>query len=905
MFESFVNPGYLLAGLALISLPIIIHLINRMRFKRVRWAAMEFLLKSQKRNRRRLIIEQLILLALRCLLVFLAVLLVSRYLGLSFAMFEPQNTLHVVVLDDTLSMSDHHRDDGEERTCFKTARELIVREIARNAAQARTAQRLVLVLLSDTARRPFDQRLNDQSIQELQKALDDLACSDLRVDLTHGVAAAAEILGQAPQDRRILHVVSDFRSRDWGEPEGEALSKALDELGRAKVQINLIDAAHPYRTEQQRTPLYHDNLAIVDLRPETRVAAQDLPVQFTVAVANFGTGECRNLRVAMKVNGGQRLEGDVNIESIPPGQTREEKLQLSFGQLGFNQVSANIENEETGLAADNVRYAVVEIRKQVPILIVDGDPTNGVKLGGDTFHVQTLLTAARGYQTFTRGVLELEQPNLDQYASIYLLNVREISDKGLKNLESYVREGGSVAFFLGERVRPDFYNEKLYRKGQGIFPAPLADRPYPPLSEEELKPDLLDGQLKMFVREEKHPIFAELWDPKYRAFYKFLSIKRYFPVRRREWEKDPGRVEELVTLPNNRSMRDYAGQAQAIVDSLNAALGDPKCEKYSASLKQHQRQIHDLLLTDKPLYELADALEALLKGKDPTETGDQSKDRDAVRLADFWKLPEYQTLYGRIDRFREDVRLGDPLVISELLGKGRVVAYLTTAGLAWNDWASNFTYPGMMVELQKFLTSGGGDSNRIVGTPLDIDVDGVRHDTRLRAFYQPESRDSGPAAEAPKTEEVAKTGGPVDRGEFLGTETAGRVHFLFDGARKPGLYRFEIGLRNDKPGAEGENRADQKAYVFNVDPAESDLRRANRDGLEKIATGARLRNPSSGWGAELANKQNDLSESAWFYLLFLVILVLEQALAVHLSFHLKGSEMPAAGRQQRPQHAAA
>src|SRR5437667_8154240 len=118
MFESFLNPAYLLAGTALVSLPIIIHLINRMRFKRVRWAAMEFLLKSQKRNRRRLIIEQLILLALRCLLVFLAVILVSRYLGFSFAMFEPQNTLHVVVLDDSHSMTDHQREEGEEHDCF-------------------------------------------------------------------------------------------------------------------------------------------------------------------------------------------------------------------------------------------------------------------------------------------------------------------------------------------------------------------------------------------------------------------------------------------------------------------------------------------------------------------------------------------------------------------------------------------------------------------------------------------------------------------------------------------------------------------------------------------------------------------------------------------------------------------
>src|SRR5450755_3128252 len=70
--EFFVNPWFMAAGGALVSSPILIHLINRMRFKRVRWAAMEFLLKSQKRNRRRLIIEQLILLLLRILLVLLA-----------------------------------------------------------------------------------------------------------------------------------------------------------------------------------------------------------------------------------------------------------------------------------------------------------------------------------------------------------------------------------------------------------------------------------------------------------------------------------------------------------------------------------------------------------------------------------------------------------------------------------------------------------------------------------------------------------------------------------------------------------------------------------------------------------------------------------------------------------------
>src|ERR1700694_3894040 len=97
MFELFLNPANMRIGGALISAPILIHLINRMRFKRVRWAAMEFLLKSQKRNRRKLIIEQLILLMLRCLLVLLVGLLLGR---LRLGGDTGQKAFHFVVMGD-------------------------------------------------------------------------------------------------------------------------------------------------------------------------------------------------------------------------------------------------------------------------------------------------------------------------------------------------------------------------------------------------------------------------------------------------------------------------------------------------------------------------------------------------------------------------------------------------------------------------------------------------------------------------------------------------------------------------------------------------------------------------------------------------------------------------------------
>jgi hypothetical protein len=57
----------------------------------------------------------------------------------------------------------------------------------------------------------------------------------------------------------------------------------------------------------------------------------------------------------------------------------------------------------------------------------------------------------------------------------------------------------------------------------------------------------------------------------------------------------------------------------------------------------------------------------------------------------------------------------------------------------------------------------------------------------------------------------------------------------------------------------------------------------------------KLHGPNFDSTGDVINKQSDLSDLAWFFLLFIVVLVTEQALAVHLSYHLRGAEnqMPA------------
>jgi hypothetical protein len=899
MLELFLNPMNMVVGGALISSPILIHLINRMRYRRIRWAAMEFLLKSQKRNRRRLIIEQLILLLLRILLVLLTGLLLARFLGFSFAgIFLPKNSIHVVIFDDRLSMADQWKgEEGDTHSCFQVGKQLLEKELIKTIAQARTPQRLVMFRLSQPES-VFDARLNDDSLKEVAAELarwEEPTWQHL--DLLKGVESARDLLAKNAQDQRFLHLVSDFRQQQWSEPEAAELVKALQTLARDQVKINLVDTAHPFRNENQRVALYHDNLAVVELRPETRVAAEGMLVQFTVTVANYSSSERKNVRVTVKVDGSERPEGSLTMLSVPPGHTSA-TFQVALVKLGFNEITATLENEEAGLQADNVRYATVEVRRQVPVLIIDGDSIGGDKPGGDTFHVRTLLTSARGYDVSKGAVSDLERPNLDQYPSIYLLNVPSLNDKAVKNLDRYVAGGGSVAFFLGDKVRPDFYNRALYADGKGLFPVLLADRPSPALSEEDkeerLRQNLLDPRFQVFVRSDTHPVVAEV--AKLRNFFNFLTIERYFPVPRLKWNFDPSRVEELVTLPNERPVTDYQATAQDILDSL--PVDDPAFAKYRPGLERHRRAIRDTL-TGKALYPLANALDALLHDRG------EASDPEHPNLTEFWELtdPKVQQLRTRVDRFRETVQYGDPLVVASRYGRGRVVAFLTTAGKKWNDWAgggpASVTYPVIMLELQKYLTGADAEANLTVGSPLEVQVESGRYEPKMRCFLQQGPRD----AEAPKPASdsappAATPAGWKDLGEQPGVVHGERLSFYFERALRPGVYHFEL---VERAGMGGEPKLERRAFAYNVDTRnESDLRRVARDDLERLG---RLHAPGLASFNDLIDRQSDLSESAWFYLLFLFILVAEQALAVHLSFHLKGTEAQLTAQALRPQAA--
>src|SRR5580698_8179025 len=137
----------LLWGLALASIPLIIHLLFRRKFRRVDWAPMHYLKLSIQRNRRRVRLEQLLLLLLRTAAILLLFALVARPVlhasGLSSWLTGRSRASQIVVIDDSLSMG--YTVGGH--SAFEAAKELagsIVKQVG-------TSDHLTLVAASQSA----------------------------------------------------------------------------------------------------------------------------------------------------------------------------------------------------------------------------------------------------------------------------------------------------------------------------------------------------------------------------------------------------------------------------------------------------------------------------------------------------------------------------------------------------------------------------------------------------------------------------------------------------------------------------------------------------------------------------------------------------------------------------------
>ena len=216
ILAAFLWPGLFGVGAAAVSVPIIIHLLARRRFKRIRWPAMQFLISAERQNRRRVRMEEWILLALRCLAILLIALIVSRPFfapeGLASLVGSMGRTERIFVLDDSYSMG--YRQG--QQSSFERAK-LAVRRLI-ETVRRESPDDTVTILRTSAMDRPIvgSAYLDDAQTEQMFARVAALSESQTSIDVTSAVQAVRTWLEDQPGLlSAAVYFVSDFQRKDW------------------------------------------------------------------------------------------------------------------------------------------------------------------------------------------------------------------------------------------------------------------------------------------------------------------------------------------------------------------------------------------------------------------------------------------------------------------------------------------------------------------------------------------------------------------------------------------------------------------------------------------------------------------------------------------------------------------
>ncbi len=527
----------LLWGLLVVAAPVIIHLINLLRHRRVKWAAMEFLLAGQRKHSSWIRLKELLLLLLRMAAVAAVVLIVARPRldGGVGKRLGDVTTHHIVILDDSFSTSDRFAD----RNVFDAAKAAVER-IALQALDESSAQTFTLLRTSQAsasggAAKPdlLDELVNagfvfkDKPDRKLNMVLAGLEPSDSAAGPEAALKALSTMLKSGEGEDRILYIVSDFRAKDWR--NSSELRNLLASQEKKTSNIYLVQCADDDRP----------NLTMTSLQPTSGTITAGVQFEMQVEVRNFGAVAVEKPAVEIRSDGD--TGGTIFLESIPPGKSQVGKFFVSFPDPGEHLIAVSLENDS--VAADNRRYCVVNLPAKMPVLVVNGEPDS--TLAADVAWalapagpITSGLAPQIQIPTFLN---DAENNPLGGYWGVYLAGVKELDAAAVRNLEAYAEAGGGVCFVVGGKTSAEFFNNNLYRDGKGIFPVPLDSE----------KPLFRDREAKAFdIVGSQHPVFKRFADER-NTFLRDVTIQRYFGVLG-TWEEKhaPGETIVIAKLRN-------------------------------------------------------------------------------------------------------------------------------------------------------------------------------------------------------------------------------------------------------------------------------------------------------------------------------------------------------------------
>jgi hypothetical protein len=459
----------MLAGLAAVLIPPIIHLLNRKRFDIVHWGAMQFLQVSE-RTRRKVFLEEVLLMLVRMALIALMVVALAApidNLGVFNVLADHGQRDVVLVLDGSYSMG-YKGDHGTAHDAAKQWALDLLDDLnpGDGVAVIQAKQRPLLALPEPS--HDFD---------AVRSAIQLLPGPRGGCDGPAGVQAALQALAKSTKARREIIILTDGQRYGWADDTA---------LTRWELLAGQRPKGDPPRlwvvNLAPDRPPNPPNRSLAPLRASRAVASAGQTITFRTTLERHGDGELPPPgRLRLEVDG--RPAGDLPPPAVTGAQGQAPvSLRHRFPAPGSHLVTVLAEPD--ALPGDDRQDFALEVLPQLPVLLVDGDPRPDAPRRGADFLRDALAPARDPNPSVLARVVpaaafepaqltrDLAGPGTAPHVLV-LANVARLTAAQQTAVAAFLDTGGGVLVAAGDRADARHYNAELFRDGKGWLPAKL------------------------------------------------------------------------------------------------------------------------------------------------------------------------------------------------------------------------------------------------------------------------------------------------------------------------------------------------------------------------------------------------------------------------------------------------
>ena len=457
----------LIGGVLAFNIPLIIHLLNKNRYQRVDWGAMFLLEQVVRQNRKRVKLEQIIMLLVRCSIpVLLALAMAQPILSGWQKLMGSTPGSTVVMLDSSYSMQ--ARDEG--------ARALSRFDLAREQTQG------VLNALPEGSQGqvvrvgggfdPVTQTLTPE-LDRVGTRLDEYEADRSLADGPAALRQGVTSLGEANTIKRDLVLVSDFQRVSWAEDSGVKRDQLLEMIDNMPVRPEIVFM--PVSGETGR------NLSVTSVDLSSRAVGVGQRVRVVANVLNTSEDDAPDTPVLLRVDG---VDEQTQRLTIAAGESAGLVFFHKFDEGGPHTIEVAL--SDGVLAADDTYRVAVNVIESLPVLLVSGDrgdraesrpfpenETDFLEVALQPFAASADAPLADLIDAQVVAPNAVDEKALEGKRVVLLANVPGLTDKQIELLDEFVNGGGALLVFPGDRVDAKRFNTQLYQEGKGLSPAEL------------------------------------------------------------------------------------------------------------------------------------------------------------------------------------------------------------------------------------------------------------------------------------------------------------------------------------------------------------------------------------------------------------------------------------------------